>query len=161
MISKFITIIVLISVSTFVESFTMSKSIKSFFSPSASAVKRTATEMSSSAESVSTVSDSRETKVSKVSEDVSASDSAQTTSAASDTTGWLPFDTLEPVWKSKLLKERSKPYFRKLEAFVESEAKSHTVFPPRAQIFSALNLCPFDDVKVLTYMCSFPFHLVC
>jgi hypothetical protein len=62
--------------------------------------------------------------------------------------GWGPFDSLEPGWKSSLASEFSRPYFRTLLKFLDSEFKSQTIFPPVDQIFTAFNLCPLDQVKV-------------
>jgi uracil-DNA glycosylase len=52
-------------------------------------------------------------------------------------------------WRAVLEPEFSKPYMEKLEAFLETERKTHQVFPPQAQVFSALELTPFDEVRVL------------
>jgi uracil-DNA glycosylase len=37
----------------------------------------------------------------------------------------------------------------KLEAFLETERATQTVFPPEAEVFSALELTPFENVRVL------------
>jgi hypothetical protein len=63
--------------------------------------------------------------------------------------GWQPFDEMEISWKRRLYPEFSKPYFQRLLKFLEDEIKSKTVFPPSDQIFTALNLCPYDKVKVV------------
>jgi hypothetical protein len=64
--------------------------------------------------------------------------------------GWQPFDSMEPSWKARLTPEYNKPYFQRLLAFLQSEvSKGATLFPPAYQIFTALNLCPFDNVKVV------------
>jgi uracil-DNA glycosylase len=40
--------------------------------------------------------------------------------------------------------------FQKLAAFLQEEqASGATIYPPRDKIFHALNLCPFDQVKVV------------
>ena len=39
--------------------------------------------------------------------------------------------------------------FRKIDNFVQSEKRFHTIYPPVEDIFSALNKCPFDKVKVV------------
>ncbi|WP_299335111.1 uracil-DNA glycosylase [uncultured Psychroserpens sp.] len=52
-------------------------------------------------------------------------------------------------WKDKLLDEFDKPYFKNLVSFVKDEYKTHKCFPPGAQIFSAFDLCPFDQLKVV------------
>ena len=52
-------------------------------------------------------------------------------------------------WKSRLEKQTTKPYFKSLETFVQSEMKSKTIFPPKTSIFNAFHLCPYDQVKVV------------
>lgn len=63
--------------------------------------------------------------------------------------GWLPFDAMEPGWKASLAPEFNKPYFKNLLMFLNAESKSQTIFPPTMEIFTALNLCPLDKVKVI------------
>jgi uracil-DNA glycosylase len=49
-----------------------------------------------------------------------------------------------------LNQEFDKPYFRQLAAFLKLEKKrGKTIFPPGNQIFAALDLIPFDQVKVV------------
>lgn len=52
-------------------------------------------------------------------------------------------------WKPYLQEEFKKDYFKKLVAFIKSEYKNHTCYPPGNQIFNAFNHCHFDDVKVV------------
>ena len=52
-------------------------------------------------------------------------------------------------WHTLLASELEKPYFQKLEAFVDEERKNHTVFPPEQEVFSALRLTPYENVNVL------------
>ena len=59
------------------------------------------------------------------------------------------FETLPASWQPILAAEANKPYLAKLEAFLDEEWRTQTVFPPRDQIFSALGLTPFDAVRVL------------
>ena len=56
---------------------------------------------------------------------------------------------LPASWEPVLAGELSKPYFKDLERFVASERKAHQVFPPEDEVFSALELTPYEDVKVL------------
>jgi hypothetical protein len=62
---------------------------------------------------------------------------------------WTPFNEMEITWRSRLQSEYGKPYFQRLLGFLEAESKSQTIFPPCSQIFTALNLCPYDKVKVV------------
>jgi uracil-DNA glycosylase len=48
-----------------------------------------------------------------------------------------------------LAEELAKPYFAELSRFVGDERRAHTVFPPRDEVFSALELTPYEDVNVL------------
>lgn len=67
-----------------------------------------------------------------------------------ETISWGPMDTLEPSWRRRLLSETKKPYFQKLLKFLSDEARAgQTIFPPSELVFTALNLCPFDQVKVV------------
>lgn len=52
-------------------------------------------------------------------------------------------------WRERLQPEREKPYFAKLEEFVEQEQREQTIFPPAEKIFTALELTSYDDVKVV------------
>jgi uracil-DNA glycosylase len=52
-------------------------------------------------------------------------------------------------WRAVLEPEFSKPYMAKLEAFLETERQTRQIFPPEAQVFSALELTRFDQVRVL------------
>jgi hypothetical protein len=59
------------------------------------------------------------------------------------------FDGLSPEWRERLNPELKKSYIKGLEAFVQREYRSGTVFPPREDIFNALNSCAYDDIKVV------------
>jgi uracil-DNA glycosylase len=52
-------------------------------------------------------------------------------------------------WNPVLRAELAKPYWDPLQKFVAEERAQHTVYPPPAEVFSALYLTPFADVKVL------------
>lgn len=56
---------------------------------------------------------------------------------------------LEKSWREKLKDELDKPYYRELVDKVQEEYKNETCYPPEDKIFNALNLCPFDKVKVV------------
>ena len=45
--------------------------------------------------------------------------------------------------------ESQKEYYQKLHQVIEKEYETKTIYPPKKQIFRALNLCDFDDVKVV------------
>lgn len=52
-------------------------------------------------------------------------------------------------WQPALGGEIEKPYFRRLEAFLEQESAQHPVFPPESDRFNALKLTPYERVRVL------------
>lgn len=57
---------------------------------------------------------------------------------------------LDKSWKNLLKDELTKPYYGELQDFLEQESNSgQNIFPPQKQIFTALNLTPFDKVKVV------------
>ncbi len=62
-------------------------------------------------------------------------------------------------WDDILAEEMEKPYYRALEEFLDEEYASHTVFPPRDEIFTAFRYTPYDDVKVLL-LGQDPYHEV-
>ncbi len=52
-------------------------------------------------------------------------------------------------WRAALKEELASPGFRELSAFVDAEYARATVFPPREQIFAALNDTPLANVRVV------------
>ncbi len=52
-------------------------------------------------------------------------------------------------WLEPLKPEFSKPYYKELYARVKEEYSKHAVFPPSNEIFSAFELTPLKDVKVV------------
>lgn len=59
--------------------------------------------------------------------------------------------TLPPIprgWAG-LQAEREKPYYRALEAFIGEEYREHRVYPPVADVFRALELTSFRNVRVV------------
>jgi uracil-DNA glycosylase len=52
-------------------------------------------------------------------------------------------------WRSVLSDQERAPYYLALDAFLEAETERYTVYPPRDEIFNALRLTSFDDVKVV------------
>lgn len=40
-------------------------------------------------------------------------------------------------------------YFKSLEEYLRTEYNTEKVYPPAVQVFNALNLCPFENVKVV------------
>ena len=56
---------------------------------------------------------------------------------------------MEPSWKQHLTDEFGKEYFQKLTQFVKDEYSNKQIYPPPKFIFRALEMCPFDGVKVV------------
>ena len=52
-------------------------------------------------------------------------------------------------WEKVLKDEFDKSYFEDLVNFVRSEYKNYEVYPPGKQIFSAFELCSFENTKVV------------
>lgn len=57
--------------------------------------------------------------------------------------------TISESWYLKLKDEFDKKYFKTLEKFLECEYEYYTVYPKAENIFNALNLVNFEDVKVV------------
>ena len=51
-------------------------------------------------------------------------------------------------WLPLVGDELHKPYFAKLEQFVDAERKAYTVFPPEKDVFNALKYTPYEQVNV-------------
>ncbi len=56
---------------------------------------------------------------------------------------------IEQSWKKLLKSEFEKEYFINLVNFVKQEYKTHKIYPPAKEIFSAFDLCPVNNVKVV------------
>ncbi|OUR91854.1 uracil-DNA glycosylase [Flavobacteriales bacterium 34_180_T64] len=56
---------------------------------------------------------------------------------------------LPQEWENRLKEETQKSYFQNLKSLIEEDYKSQLCFPPDYQIFSAFEMCAFDDVKVV------------
>jgi uracil-DNA glycosylase len=52
-------------------------------------------------------------------------------------------------WTSILSPETAKPYYRRLQDFLRRERHRLPIFPPESEVFSALELTPYDRVRVL------------
>lgn len=58
--------------------------------------------------------------------------------------------SIPPDWQSLLNEETLKPYFHKLDAFLESEVSNgQTILPATKDIFNALAATPYAQVRVL------------
>ncbi|AFZ23338.1 Uracil-DNA glycosylase [Cylindrospermum stagnale PCC 7417] len=52
-------------------------------------------------------------------------------------------------WQAVLTEEFDKPYFRKLQDFLEEERLFDNIYPPDEHVFSAFELTPYEKVNVL------------
>ncbi len=56
---------------------------------------------------------------------------------------------IEKSWKTRLQGEFEAEYFKNLTDFVKSEYQNHKIFPPAKNIFSAFDLSPFENTRVI------------
>ncbi len=56
---------------------------------------------------------------------------------------------IDPSWGNVLIEEFTKPYFETLATYVKQEYQTEKVCPTPKNIFRAVNLCPFEKVKVV------------
>ena len=68
---------------------------------------------------------------------------------ASDAALGLIESLTDESWRSALANEFAKPYFDRLATQVASQRASKTVFPPKQDVFTALNYTPLPDVRVV------------
>ena len=52
-------------------------------------------------------------------------------------------------WQARVGAELQKPYFHELRDFVEQERRRATVYPPEDEVFTALELTPYEQVRVM------------
>jgi uracil-DNA glycosylase len=64
---------------------------------------------------------------------------------------------LPEAWRGVLGNELQQPYFKELTEFVEEERAKGPVYPPREEVFAALDATPYERVKVLV-LGQDPYH---
>ena len=52
-------------------------------------------------------------------------------------------------WNPLLRAEFEEPYWGELQTFVADERREHTVYPPHDEVFAALHLTPYHELKVV------------
>ena len=52
-------------------------------------------------------------------------------------------------WQNVLSAEFEKPYYQELREFLKKEYQTQTIYPDMYHLFSALELTPFEEVKVV------------
>lgn len=61
----------------------------------------------------------------------------------------MSIKSLSPEWNLLLQPEFEKPYYQALQEQVNTAYKTQTIYPPAKHVFNALQLCPFDKIKVV------------
>ncbi len=56
---------------------------------------------------------------------------------------------LENDWDLLLKEETEQPYMEELRTFLRQEYRQYTIYPPKSDMFRALKLTPYADVKVV------------
>ena len=64
---------------------------------------------------------------------------------------------LDKDWQGLLQEEIQKPYMKELSDFLDFEYQNEVVYPPQQEIFTAFNLTPFNNVKVVV-LGQDPYH---
>ena len=52
-------------------------------------------------------------------------------------------------WNDLFQQEIQKPYYQELMAFLDEEYKTKAIFPPREDLFTCFDVCPYEKVKVV------------
>jgi len=52
-------------------------------------------------------------------------------------------------WENIIKQEKQKDYFIDLDEFLDERYKSTKIYPPKAKIFTAFELCKYDNLKVV------------
>lgn len=65
--------------------------------------------------------------------------------------------SISSSWQTVLSAEFEKPYFQKLQDFLLAERQTQNIFPAAADVFSAFELTPYENVKVLV-LGQDPYH---
>ncbi len=68
---------------------------------------------------------------------------------AFDPTAELSSSLVDSSWRAVLGEFMQSEKFEQLAKFVASERSRNLVYPPPQEVFAALNMCPFDKVKVV------------
>lgn len=58
-------------------------------------------------------------------------------------------DLIPSDWQTVLSEVLDSPRFAALEKFLSEQYENHTVYPPREDLFTALRLTPYENVRVL------------
>jgi uracil-DNA glycosylase len=61
----------------------------------------------------------------------------------------MTIPSISSSWQTVLAEEFDKPYFQKLQDFLTAERQTQTIFTAATDVFSAFELTPYEDVRVL------------
>jgi uracil-DNA glycosylase len=61
----------------------------------------------------------------------------------------MKISPISSSWQTVLADEFEKPYFHNLQDFLIAERQTQTIFPAATDVFSAFNLTPYENVRVL------------
>ena len=64
-------------------------------------------------------------------------------------TGWEDTPVFGNDWDELLKEEMNKPYFNELRSRLAEEYREHTVYPPKEDMFRALEITPYSETKVV------------
>lgn len=53
------------------------------------------------------------------------------------------------TWSEFFEQEKQQEYYQKLMLFLEEEYHNKTIYPPREELFTCFDACPYEDVKVV------------
>jgi uracil-DNA glycosylase len=62
---------------------------------------------------------------------------------------YMTIPLISNSWQQVLTEEFDKSYFQALQSFLMEERETQTIFPGEADVFSAFELTPYEDVRVL------------
>ena len=52
-------------------------------------------------------------------------------------------------WQTIIKQEQEKEYFKVLDTFLQNEYKSKKIYPPQDKLYTAFDLCKYEDLKVV------------
>lgn len=53
------------------------------------------------------------------------------------------------TWNTFFEQEKQQEYYQKLMQFLEAEYQNKTIYPPKEDLFTCFDACPYEDVKVV------------
>lgn len=53
------------------------------------------------------------------------------------------------TWEELFKEEQQKAYYKKMMLFLDKEYQTKTIYPPRRQLFTCFEVCPYESVRVV------------